>query len=204
MTLSLITPGVLPLTLDQVKDHLRLESDDTAQDALIMGYLRAAVAHVEGRGIALCTQTWELSLDAFPPDVGERGLLAINLYRSPVQSVSSIKYITADGEQTLDADAYNIRLGGRLPSRILPVYGSAWPYGGSNYDQVAVRFVAGYLDWNSPRDTRNGVPEDLKAALLLLVGHWFENREAVNIGNISSEVPLGVEALLQNYRIYAI
>jgi len=39
---------------------------------------------------------------------------------------------------------------------------------------------------------------------LLLVGHWYSNREAVNIGNITSEVPLAVEALLQPYRIYGL
>jgi len=36
----------------------------------------------------------------------------------------------------------------------------------------------------------------LWAAILLMVGHWYSNREAVNIGNITSEIPLGVESIL--------
>lgn len=46
--------------------------------------------------------------------------------------------------------------------------------------------------------------DDVRTAMLLLVGHWYSNREAVNIGNITSEVPLAVEALLQPYRIYGL
>lgn len=46
--------------------------------------------------------------------------------------------------------------------------------------------------------------DDVKAAMLLLIGHWYANREAVNIGNITSEVPFAVEALLQPYRIYGL
>ncbi|MDW2745141.1 head-tail connector protein [Atlantibacter subterraneus] len=38
------------------------------------------------------------------------------------------------------------------------------------------------------------------AAMLLLIGHWYANREAVNVGNITSELPLGVEALLMQHR----
>ncbi|EAO2313199.1 phage gp6-like head-tail connector protein [Salmonella enterica subsp. enterica serovar Senftenberg] len=46
--------------------------------------------------------------------------------------------------------------------------------------------------------------DDVKAAMLLLIGQWYANREAVNIGNITSEIPFAVEALLQPYRIYGL
>ncbi|KKY78708.1 phage protein [Enterobacter cloacae] len=46
--------------------------------------------------------------------------------------------------------------------------------------------------------------DDVKAAMLLLIGHWYANREAVNIGNITTAVPLAVESLLQPYRIYGV
>lgn len=38
--------------------------------------------------------------------------------------------------------------------------------------------------------------KDIEQAILLLVGHWYSNREAVVIGTISSAVPLAVERLL--------
>lgn len=46
--------------------------------------------------------------------------------------------------------------------------------------------------------------DDVKAAMLLLIGHWYANREAVNIGNITTAVPFALEALLQPYRIYGV
>lgn len=38
--------------------------------------------------------------------------------------------------------------------------------------------------------------KDVQQAVLLLVGHWYANREAVVIGTITSEVPLAVDRLL--------
>ncbi len=39
-----------------------------------------------------------------------------------------------------------------------------------------------------------------KAALLLLIGHSYANREAVAIGTITADVPFGVESLLWSSR----
>lgn len=47
-----------------------------------------------------------------------------------------------------------------------------------------------------------GVPEAVLAAMKLLIAHWYENRTAVNIGNIVNEVPLTVNALLWPCRAY--
>ena len=46
--------------------------------------------------------------------------------------------------------------------------------------------------------------DDVKAAMLLLIGHWYANRESVAIGQTVAEVPLAVESLLQPYRIYGV
>lgn len=43
---------------------------------------------------------------------------------------------------------------------------------------------------------------DIEAVMLLLVGHWYENRESVNIGNITSIIPFGPDELLQQHRRY--
>lgn len=39
--------------------------------------------------------------------------------------------------------------------------------------------------------------------MLLLIGHWYEHREAVNVGNIINTMPLSVEALLMPYRVWS-
>jgi len=48
------------------------------------------------------------------------------------------------------------------------------------------------------------IKDDVKLALMLLVGHWYENREPVNIGNIVSALPFGFESLLDPYRFIAL
>lgn len=46
--------------------------------------------------------------------------------------------------------------------------------------------------------------EEVQAAMLLLVGHWYENREATVTGQSTSKVPLAVDSLLQPHKIYGI
>jgi len=43
-------------------------------------------------------------------------------------------------------------------------------------------------------------PASFKAALLLLIGHSYANREAVVVGTITAEVPMAVESLLWSSR----
>lgn len=52
------------------------------------------------------------------------------------------------------------------------------------------------------KEMRNGIVinEDIKVAMLLLVGHYFLNREATVTGVIE-KLPLGVEAMLWPYRV---
>ncbi|EAO9771929.1 phage gp6-like head-tail connector protein, partial [Salmonella enterica subsp. enterica serovar Florida] len=40
--------------------------------------------------------------------------------------------------------------------------------------------------------------------MLLLIGHWYANRESVAVGQNATDVPFAVEALLQPYRIYGV
>ncbi len=66
--LTLVTPpATLPLSLNEAKAHLRLEDDQTADDAAIMALVRGAVEQCEQfTGRALMTQVWSLFRDAWP------------------------------------------------------------------------------------------------------------------------------------------
>lgn len=48
------------------------------------------------------------------------------------------------------------------------------------------------------------IADDILLALMLLVGHWFENREQVNVGSIVTAFPFGFESLLQPYRFISL
>lgn len=62
---------------------------------------------------------------------------------------------------------------------------------------IAVTFSVGYPQTGDP--PQSSVPAAIKAAILLLVGHWYESREAVAGGSVA-EMPFAVSSLLAPYR----
>lgn len=52
-------------------------------------------------------------------------------------------------------------------------------------------------------DDRLLLDDDIRLVILLLVGHWYANREAVSEQK-KSEIPLAVDALLQPYKVYGL
>lgn len=171
-------PVIEPVTLSEAKLHLRV--DTSADDALITALIAAAREMIEERtGLALLTQTRDALALAFP---AER---YIELLYPPVQSVTGVYYTETDGssEQTLSAAAYTLSV---WNARITLKSGYAWPSGEM---RVRVRYVCGYTAAAS-------VPQRLRQAVLLLIGHWYENREATQNGTVLREIPLAVEALI--------
>ena len=83
-----------------------------------------------------------------------------------------------------------------VPARVTVKDGESYPDTIGEADAVKVTFTVGY------GATAADVPESFKAAILLLVGHLFENREAVATGLTVTEVPLAWKYLLNSYRIY--
>lgn len=165
MALKLITPATeLPVSLDEAKAHLRV--DGTDDDLLITAYLGAAVRMAEQATVrALMTQTWLLSLDAFPS--------VLELTRTPVVSITSLVYddITgtpqtwANTNYTLNnADYYDV-------AKITPAFGKAWPAIRNQVNAVRVTYVAGFTN-------AAAVPENIKSWIKLAVGSMYENRAA--------------------------
>lgn len=198
MGIKLITaPAVQPLTLQEVKDHLRVDYSDT--DSIITLYLNAATSYVDGEfgylGRALVTQTWELTIDTFP-------LHEIKVPLPPLQSVTSIKYDDSSAvEQTLATDQYFVDTVSE-PGWIVPIT-SGWPTNVlSAINSVRVRFVAGYeATTDSPPDPRFNVPTAIKQAMLLLIGQFHEHRENAIVGLTTMQLPFAAENLLRPFRV---
>ena len=113
---------------------------------------------------ALMPQTWELWLDAFPSDPEK---LAIELPLSPLQSVTSIKYLNAAlAEITLSTSLYTVDAVSE-PGMVVPGE-DGWPETGDTINAVKIRFVAGYADAAS-------VPGDIKGAIIAVGSHWIES-----------------------------
>lgn len=186
MTLSLITPAASPpVSLATVKAWAGVEDDsfDPVLDAMRL----AAIGHVEEvLGRALGVQTWRLTLDAFSD--------AIELPRGPVLGVAanSFKYIDPAGApQVVPAETYSLDLVS-TPGWIVRNEGASWPEALDRVNAVQVDFEAGW--------TETLLPPAMRAAVCMLAVNWFENRSAVNVGNITTEMPLGFNALIQPWR----
>lgn len=165
-------PEQEPVSLEDAKEHLRVEGED--EDALIAMKLAAARSELEETiRRAIITQTWRLKLDAFPDGAGD-----ILLPRPPLQSVTSITYVDADGAtQTLATSVYEAQAD-EEPARVTLKYGQNWPAVRDQPNAVTVTFEAGYGD--SPED----VPAPLRAWLLLRMAELYENREPTVIGTV--------------------
>jgi uncharacterized phiE125 gp8 family phage protein len=187
VTSLLITPpAVEPVSLDEAKLHLRVDGQE--EDDLITGYLTAAreVCEDESRR-AFITQTREAVLDCWPAAPW------IALPRSPLQSVVSIKYTDSQGvEHTWPSSEYIVDTASS-PGRVRLAYGKWWPWATLQPGTaIRVRYVAGY------GDDAADVPQKYRQAIKLLVGHYYENREAVTaqVRFNLAPIPLGVRSLL--------
>lgn len=185
--MQLSGPGAEPLTLEEVKTHLRV--DGAAEDALLQSLVLTSRLHIEtALGLSLMTQSWKLVLDAWPAN----GI--VNLPVAPVQQVSDVRVINKDGTaQSLDADDYDLDLSGR-PARLFR-RSEPWPMPGRAHAGIEIDITAGY------GAGAGAVPEPVRQALMLLVAHWYEHRDPIEIGTPSAAVPYAVSRLLHPYRM---
>lgn len=92
------------------------------------------------------------------------------------------------------------------PARIFPApAGANWPAVLYVPNAVQIHFTAGYPQtvFSSPAlpsDITSGIPGVCKTAIKLLVGQWYENREAAVSGNLS-EMGSGIQRLLWTKRV---
>ena len=172
MGLKLITPPAeLPVTMAEAKEHLRVDVSD--DDTTIDLYVRAATgAAEEWLGRALIDQTWELTLDEFPPN-------ELRIPRPPLIEIVSVIYDDAAGdEQTLNAASYTVDSSSE-PGWLTPASG-AWPATFAGINAVRIRFRAGYLDNASP--AVQNVPDNIRNAILMAAGDYYANRETMIVG----------------------
>jgi len=190
MQYKIITPvSVEPVTLAEAKLHIRVTVDssgDTAEDNLIMDLIKTAREYCENfTGRALATQTIEAYLNGFPC------ANYIELPRPPLQSVTSVKYknrYNVETTMTVDTD-YIVDTDSDVGRIVLP-YGLSWPsFTPHPVNPIKIRYVAGYEE----------APASIRQSMLLLIGHWYANREAT--GEATGQIEFAVKALLSQHRM---
>jgi uncharacterized phiE125 gp8 family phage protein len=187
MALTLTSgPAEEPVTVAEAKAHLRI--DGSAEDILIASLIVTSRLHVEAAlGLALITQGWRLTLDAWP----KGGVVRFPL--RPIQSVTSVAVMDATGAPAMVAAEDYLLDGQALRPRLVPRDG-AWPEPGRRTNGIEIAFAAGIGE--EPEE----IPQPIRHAILLLVAHWYEHRDPLEIGAAAAAIPAAVSDLLKPYR----
>lgn len=192
--LSIITPPIgCPVSISEAKLHLRVTDD--AEDSYIAGLVQAATDWAERyTRRAFLTQTIEVFYDEFPSSYG-----MLVLPKPKFGTLTHIKYYDDTGtESDLSTSVYYLD-GNKSPATVSLKLGQTFPDTQSyRPSAVRVRYTCGY-------GKAADVPMAIKQGILLMIGHWFENRENVVVIHKALQItkaPMAAEALLSQYRVY--
>jgi uncharacterized phiE125 gp8 family phage protein len=180
-------PALEPVTVAEAKAHLRVDS--AAEDVLIASLILTSRLHIEAAlGLALITQGWTLLLDRWP--AGATVVLPLR----PVQAITSARVLAVDGTPTTLAASDYILEGLGVPPRLVRT-GLVWLQPGRAAAGIEIAFTAGF------GSAATDVPAPIRQALLMLVAHWYEHREPIEIGSAATAIPAPVSELLLPYRV---
>lgn len=186
MGVLVVTPPARLVSLDDMKAHLRVTTDD--EDDLIGAYIDAAGSWIDGPngwlGQCIGSQVLEVRYGAGRWLEEWMRPYPIRPPMGPVLEVVELEYWDRQGiAHTVDVSGFLVEDG------LIDGYrGAAWV---AAANRVRLRYRAGF----------ETVPMAVCQAVKLLVGQWFRNRSATNVGNIVTELPNGVRALLGPYRV---
>lgn len=173
-----------PVTLAEAKAQVRMV-DDNSEDTFITSLIAPARAYVERVGR-------RLFVGGARTETFTRWGDYLEIWRQPVVSVDSVTYsTTADPDDDATYTGFVANLG--FPVRIGPAIDGAFPdlvAGGT----ITVGYTAGALSATSEEYLIG------KRAMLLLIGHWFEFREAAMAGIVSGDIYFCISSLFDELR----
>lgn len=184
-------PATEPVTESEAKLHCRV--DHSTEDAIFTRLIEVARIQCENiSGRAFVTRTYTAMLDRWPSSCFE-------LPYPPLASITSIKYYDDAGSAAATVNSANYYVDTNSePGRVALVSGADWPSTTlRDINGVEIIYTAGY-------GNAAAVPDQYKQAMLLLIGHLYENRESVVVqqGVSMAQVPQAVEWLLMTDRAY--
>lgn len=173
-----------PVTLSDAKRQVRMAEDDS-EDTYIASLIAPARAYCE-------RYSGHVFVERSVTETFTRWGDYLLLSRRPVISVDAVSYIDTDGNE----QDYTGLVTTGDPVRIYPPVGESFP-GLADAGTITVTYTAGYPDNSTAEE-----PLLARQAMLLLIGHWFENRESViaNDRAAAVEVPQTVNDILDNIR----
>ncbi len=185
-------PAIEPVTLAEMRTQIGINlAADTVSDTTITRRIKEARMFCENyMQRPIITQTKEIRLNSFPNENYGKIKLTPNLL-----SIVSVKYIDTNGtEQTLGSSNYVMDNYSRI-GKVTPVYGVVWPSTRNEPNAVRVQFTCGY------GPAVSDVPDLIREAIMLLVGHWMNFQPSIESGTTITRVPFAATDLLDHYRI---
>tara|TARA_R100000664_G_C2730391_1_gene121098 strand:- start:224 stop:802 length:579 start_codon:yes stop_codon:yes gene_type:complete len=186
-SLKVDTLATNPLfTTADAKDYLKVST--SADDTLIDNLIKAATQSCE-------IYTNQYFMNTVVTQYSDKWNAFYNLYKSPVVSITHIKYYDAnDSLQTLAGTNY-ILDNVSQPARIGISVDGELPDLADRINAVEVKYTVGY------GTASTDVPDGIKNAVLLTIGNWYENRQTVITGRTATELPISSQYLLDQYKI---
>lgn len=193
---QIAAPTWEPIDATFAKAHCRILNYD-ADDTLIKGYITAAREYVEVLcKMALPQAQYQLTFEEFPgrqvddyrPPTWRYGIIRMPI--PPLVSIDLVEYVDPTQSTqpftytTLPATGYQVDPNTQ-PGRVAPAPFLVWP--ATNplaFAAVRVTFTCGFT-------TSDLVPSRLKQAIVMLVGHLYENRECT-MEQALQKVPLSL------------
>lgn len=201
-------PSEEPISLALAKQHcLVFHNDD---NDLFTGWIAGARYYAEKlSGERMITQQWKFTYPSFPPNTTggfpPRPEI-LKIPTGPVQTLDAVTYIDENGEEQsfgtlsgspLAPEEYSL-VRGIDQSYIALKLNQVWPTTGLVANAVSVTVTVGHND-DAEAFAANKQVQLLRSGMLLLIGHFNENREAVIVGDSNPnavEIPLGIQNLL--------
>ena len=173
-------PTVEPLTINEAKKQLEIATSDTTHDVQLAQMIQEAREQWEhDTDSVLCYQTWRIRaqslVDRFP------------LPKRPVDAITSITYYDGNNaSQTLSSSLYQLHV-----NEFRLAYQATLPSTSARWDAWTINYRCGYSQ------DATLVPAIAKRAMMLLVGHYFENRDMLMSDALQTMKPY--EALVTRF-----
>lgn len=179
-------PVVEPVSVAEAKRHLRIDSEFTEDDLYLQTLITASRYYVENYVDRTLLRTeLRMKLDYFP-------VWDLPLPRPPVMADPVVvQYVPSDAALGYAAVSYtNFRTDrDATPAVLRPQWNGTWPSCRGAENDVIISWWAGY------GTTGADVPIPARHAMLLILSHWYRNRESVS-ENRFAPVPMSAETLL--------
>lgn len=191
-----------PVTLTEVKQHLRISTASTAEgdEEVLNSLIKASRERIEDiTNRKIMKQTWDCYYDEWPANK------TIEIPYTPLIGVKStstgITYKKPDGNTTTMSSTKWVIDTVSEPGRVCLDYNEGWPTDTlHNVNPIRVRAIVGYGTTSAGSIAM--IPNGIKLAMKMLIGHWFENRENSIVQQSIQEIPNGVKMLLQSLRVF--